>query len=387
MTTAAGASTVRRRMGAAHLRLWEDAERRRRLVGLCSAISGDRAAAEDLAQETLLEGWKNRHRLREPDGADAWLAAIARNVCLRWARRQGRDAAVDAAVAGSVSVPDDVDVEVELERAELADLLDRALVLLPPGTREVLVQRYVHESPHAEIAARLGLSEDAVSMRLTRGKVVLRRVLASDLAREAVAFGLVAADEEWRETRVWCSDCGRRRLVVRRDPAPGAVAFRCPGCNPSGTGYEYSLGNPFFAGLVGDVVRPTAILARAARWSREYFASGAGRAPVACTRCERPVRLRRFFRDRDGKRRDGLQARCDACGEAVFSSARGVAYSLAEVRDFRREHPRTRALPERELDFGGAPAVVVRYEDALGSAGVSVFFARDTLRVVGLTRD
>ncbi|MBA3310894.1 MAG: RNA polymerase sigma factor [Nocardioidaceae bacterium] len=191
---------------------WGESERHR-LVRLCGAISGDWDAAEDLAQETLLEAWRSADKLLDEAGAERWLAAIARNVCLRWARRRGRDVAllarVDAAMEASVSPFDEADVEVELERTELIDLLDRALALLPPTTRDVLVDRYVHESPHAEIAARLGISADAVSMRLSRGKIVLRRLFQSQLREEAVAFGLVdESDRNWRETRVWCVDCG-----------------------------------------------------------------------------------------------------------------------------------------------------------------------------------
>ena len=39
--------------------LWRESERRR-LVRLCATISGDRDAAEDLAQETLLEAWRKQ---------------------------------------------------------------------------------------------------------------------------------------------------------------------------------------------------------------------------------------------------------------------------------------------------------------------------------------
>jgi RNA polymerase sigma factor (sigma-70 family) len=139
---------------------------RRRLVGLCAAISGDRQAAEDLAQETLLEAWRNAHKLEDPTGADRWLAAIARNVCLRWARRAGR----------TVTLEEDA-VTVELEHDELADLLDRALAELPPGTRAVLVQRYVHDLPHAEIAAALGCSPEAARRSLHEGIKRLREEL------------------------------------------------------------------------------------------------------------------------------------------------------------------------------------------------------------------
>jgi len=58
------------------------ASEHRRLIGLCASISDDRAAAEDLAQETLLEAWRNLHKLRDAAGADRWLTAIARNAAL-----------------------------------------------------------------------------------------------------------------------------------------------------------------------------------------------------------------------------------------------------------------------------------------------------------------
>ena len=46
-----------------------------RLVRLCAYLSGDRDAADDLAQETLIEAWRQRHKLIDPDGAGAWLRA------------------------------------------------------------------------------------------------------------------------------------------------------------------------------------------------------------------------------------------------------------------------------------------------------------------------
>ena len=51
---------------------------RDRLVRFCAILCGDGAAAEDLAQETLLEAWRNRHKLDDRAGTPAWLKAIAR---------------------------------------------------------------------------------------------------------------------------------------------------------------------------------------------------------------------------------------------------------------------------------------------------------------------
>ena len=368
---------------ATQAELWR-AGRRDRLVRLCASISGDRNAAEDLAQETLLEAWRNLHKLRDPAGAEQWLAEIARNVCLRWGRRRGRDLGMLAAVEAEPVRDEGFDLALELERSELAELLDRALALLPPATRDVLVHRYVDGLPHAEIGERLGVSTDAVSMRLSRGKVVLRRLLASELRDEAAAHELPgAAGGAWRETRVWCAQCGRRRLQLRREPPPGDVSFRCPGCarDPAGVASELPLGNPEFARLVGDVVRPTAILTRTADWTRRYFAAGAGGGEVACTRCGGDVGIHRYTRDRDvaGSQRHGLVAECRRCGETVSTSVNGLALARPDVRRFRRDHPRTSAVVQ-ELEVDGVPAVLVRHRDVLGSAAIDVIFAHDTLR-------
>jgi RNA polymerase sigma factor (sigma-70 family) len=365
--------------------LWGEPERRRRLVRVCATISGDPNVAEDLAQETLLEAWRNAHKLHDPSGADRWLAAIARNVCLRWARRRGRDLPITE-LGEESSPPDDLDIEVELERTELVELLDRALSLLPGDTRDVLVQRYVDESPHADIAARLGVSEDAVSMRLSRGKLVLRRLLASDLRDEAAAHGLLDDTSEWRKTRVWCTECGNDKLVMRREAAPGGVSFRCPRCQPNAAelSAEFRLEFPVFERLVGDLVRPTSILKRVGDWSARYFVGGAEQ--VECTKCGRAAMLRPHVRDDvDPERghRHGLVVSCVWCGDVAWSSIAGIALGRPEVRAFRREHPRLRAVPVREVDAGGA-ALVVRYEDALGSSGVDVLFERDTLRLIGV---
>jgi RNA polymerase sigma factor (sigma-70 family) len=339
---------------------WLETERPR-LVRLCAAISHDREAAEDLAQETLLEAWRQRHKLHDPAGADRWLNAIARNVCLRWSRRRARDA---VALADSGAVPHEPVAE-GLERDELGDLLERGLALLPPPTREMLVRHVVDGVPYAEIAARHGISEDAVSMRISRGRARLRALADADVGGEPT--------DGWFDTRLWCANCGRHRLQMRRDAE--AIVFRCNACAPDASAV-YPLDNPSYARVVGGRVRPTAILNRVAAWSREYFGGGVGE--VACTRCGRPIRLRHHC----DRRRRGLHGACGGCGEQVWSSVVGLAHSRPEVHAFRVRHGRVRTLPERELDYGGVDATLVRLEAVRGSAALDVVFARETLRVV-----
>jgi RNA polymerase sigma-70 factor (ECF subfamily) len=313
--------------------LWRESERRR-LVRLCATISGDRDAAEDLAQETLLEAWRSRHKLTDPAGADRWLSAVARNVCLRWTTRRARR---------EVAVPDVPEEagELVLDRDDLAEILDGALALLPPSSREVLLQRYVQERPVTEIARRLGISDEAVSMRLARGKLALRRALG---------------EEEWRRTAIWCVGCGAHALVMRRERDGSAVAFRCPGCDgEAGRSAVFPLDNPFFAELVGSLERPTAMFGRLAGWARSYWAGGDG-SPAACTRCGGETTVRSHTRLDLAEPTAGLYVRCSRCGEELWSSLVGITMALPDVRAIRRREPRTVATVAT-----GREAVVVRF--------------------------
>ena len=165
-----------------------------------------------------------------------------------------------------------------------------------------------------------------------------------------------------------------RRLQMRRDE--DAVLFRCIGCSPASASYD--LGNPSFARLVGDLVRPAAILNRAAVWSGEYFRWGAGEA--SCTRCGGSIHLRHH---REGSRR-GLHGVCRACSEQVWSSVLGLAHSRPEARAFRAKHARVRTLPERDLAYGTAEATLVRLEAVRGSAALDGRDGRRNARNPGI---
>lgn len=319
--------------------LWHETERER-LVRVCAALSGDREAAEDLAQETLLEAWRHRHKLTDTEGADRWLTAIARNVCLRWSRTRGRTPVPVAELPEPAARHDD----------RIGELVE----LLPPLAREVVVQRYVYERTHHEIAASLGISADAVAMRLTRGKQALRRILA---------------EAEWRTSGVHCPQCGTRKLLMRRTEQE--IEFTCPPCAREDVLVRYPLANPQFSRLVGGLERPTAMMRRVGDWVVQYFAGGGG-ATTACTRCSQPVVVRTHVRS-EGIR--GLYARCDACGEEIWSSLFGLAAALPEVRGLRHH----RLVDVREQ--GNVVAVVQGSVD--GSRTVEVAFDRTTYALLG----
>jgi RNA polymerase sigma-70 factor (ECF subfamily) len=365
---------------------------RPRLVRLCAHLSCDPTAADDLAQETLVEAWRNAHKLTDPAGHTAWLSAIARNVCRRWARRQGRELARSApppAGRDAVDEPlalDDLpaagpDVEVELERSELVTLLDRALAALPPETRLALIERFVAESPLSEIAARLGLSQGAAAVRLHRGKLALRRVLTTTLHAEAVAHGLVdpASEAAWTETRLWCPDCGRHRLIGRMNSTEGDLSLRCPGCLRQ-TGIEFQESQGLRREMGGAKGFKTAYN-RLAVWADSFYRPGLARGTAACTRCGAAVQPRVLGpREREGGHY--VDASCAICAGANTQSLRGTVLCLAAGRAFWRQHPRIFALPERALEAHGLPALATGFQSLTTAHRLDVVVARDTFRVL-----
>lgn len=388
------------------------AAERARLVRLCARITGDADAAEDLAQETLVEAWRALGRLRDPDGLSPWLAAIARNVCLRWARGRGRELSQRTEIAAGPNglplalddLPDgDEDIAVDLERGELTELLDRALALLPAQTRTALVESYVYERPQGELAARLGLSEGALRVRLHRGRLALRHALATDLRAEAVALGIAlpgtasddsdatdnAGEPGWRETRIWCPFCGRRRLVARLMPAAGEYSYQCPGrCVPSG---HPDVPGGIVVGMACDTTvaaglsSAKSILSRLLADNDARYRRGLAQGEATCLDCGQPVPIR-LWTPADaadmGPLTYGINLACHHCRGGDNASLWHLMIDLPAGRRFWRRHPHMRALPIREITFEGQPALLTGFESVDGPARLEVISARETLDVL-----
>jgi RNA polymerase sigma-70 factor (ECF subfamily) len=366
-------------------------EARARLVRLCAYLSGDRDAAEDLAQETLIEAWRSQGRLTDPAGYQRWLAAIARNVCMRWARRRGRERAHDASYPdAALGAPLEQfasadDLEVELERDELATLLDRALAFLPPETQRILIEKYIEELPLAEQASRLGLSEGALAVRLHRGRLALRRVLTTELGHEAAAYGLLEpAAAGWDETRIWCPVCGARRLIGRLDPAIGELALRCPACTEPPDIYVSYVQLP---DLLRGARSYRPAFAKVLAWADAYYRPGLFRRTLPCMSCGAPTRL-------GGDLPSGLPdvianigpilVHCDSCHTTISTARTAIGLCLPEGRQFWRDHPRIQVRPSYEVMAGGRPAVVSRFASVAGSAHLDVITDRDSFEVLGV---
>ena len=153
------------------------------LYGWCMAATCDPDEAEDLAAETLSRAARAFPRLRDPGRFPAWLIGIAKRA--RWTRwrRKKRDPLAHRGNPAGTGPPGDLPdgghnpYEHVAHKERFAETL-RALRRLSRPLREVVVLRYFEELSYAEMAARLGVSVDAVDQRLTRARRQLARHLA-----------------------------------------------------------------------------------------------------------------------------------------------------------------------------------------------------------------
>ena len=359
-----------------------------RLVRLCATLTSNKDAAEDLAQETMLEAWRHKHELRNAEKRSQWLSGIARNICLRWLRSRGRELAHLTEFEGYTNTSpleetlvDDYDIEVELERKELVELLDRAMALLSPEMRAVLVKRYVEESSLAEVAAQLGTNTSAVAMRIQRGKLALRRVLTNEMSQEISPYSTYTTNG-WEETPLWCYHCGQHHLLGKRNSGEGELLLKCPICSPDADDLISQNHLPILQGIKG--YKP--LLSRLAIWCNNYYRTGLSNETTLCIGCGR-VTLTKLFSPEDmpvGFRGKGygMSIVCTSCTASYNTLLAPLVLELPEGQQFLQAHPRLRMLPEQYVEINGRETIITRYESISDSTCFMVISALDTYEVL-----
>jgi RNA polymerase sigma-70 factor (ECF subfamily) len=157
------------------------------LVRMAESVVRERALAEEIAQEVMLELWRRRESLQVEQTFRAYLIRSTRNRALNHIRHQ-RIVAREAAFA-AIDPPTSPSAEDEMLGAELEKAVREAVDGLPENCREVFQLSREQGLKYAEIAAVLEISIKTVEKRMGHALSELRQRLAPWLSRRPVERG------------------------------------------------------------------------------------------------------------------------------------------------------------------------------------------------------
>ena len=160
-----------------------------KVFSLVYRMIGNRAEAEDLAQEVFVTVFKTVDTFRSESKFSTWLLRIAANHCknrIKYLSRRRTDwgglddmpeermaDAGRAPMQGHIAGPD-----VMLEAAEMESLMQQAIATLDEEHRLLIVLRDVEELSYEEIGEVSGLPEGTIKSRLHRARMAIKEYLA-----------------------------------------------------------------------------------------------------------------------------------------------------------------------------------------------------------------
>src|SRR5581483_1464118 len=152
---------------------------------------GEYDQACDVLQQVFLRFYSSLPKLGTGDPFKPWLFQVARNCCVDELRRRRRSAIHfsqlemengDGEVSYLNEIPDPGPLPEEvMERHVLQQQLQTAIQSLPPKFRAVVVLRYAAQLSFSEIGRTLSMPEATAKTYFHRAKVLLRKVLATQV--------------------------------------------------------------------------------------------------------------------------------------------------------------------------------------------------------------
>ncbi|MGA2176998.1 MAG: RNA polymerase sigma factor [Verrucomicrobiota bacterium] len=144
----------------------------RMIHSLTYRMTGSLPDAEDLAQDTFLQAFRQLSGYRAEARFSTWVYRIAVNLCLNWKQRRNRQERLQADWSQNQAASRRSD-------SPALEQVQEALLKLPPKQRAAVILTAYDGLNHAEAARILGCSESTVSWRVFAARAHLKKLLAN----------------------------------------------------------------------------------------------------------------------------------------------------------------------------------------------------------------
>jgi RNA polymerase sigma-70 factor (sigma-E family) len=137
------------------------------LVRFATALTSDRALAEDVVQEVLIRAYGKWRHIAAMDQPEAYVRRMVTNEYLSWSRRSSR-------IRHQADPPEQAPAPNHADGHAEREAIHAELARLPRRQRTVLVLRYYEHLTDAEIADVLGCPQGTVRSLASRALQTLR---------------------------------------------------------------------------------------------------------------------------------------------------------------------------------------------------------------------
>jgi RNA polymerase sigma-70 factor (ECF subfamily) len=166
----------------ADLRQWFEksvVDNHRLFYSIAYQVLGDAHEAEDAVQTSVCKAWTNLGELHDPAALVGWVAKITRHTAIDAGRKRRERVADDEEMAALDTGEYDPPLA---EQADERSIMRSLIAQLPDSQAVVVTMRFYHDMDGPAIAKKLGMTDNAVRVRLHRGlerlgHLVRRRML------------------------------------------------------------------------------------------------------------------------------------------------------------------------------------------------------------------
>jgi len=153
-----------------------------RMLAVARRLMRDEEDARDAVQDAFISAFRSMHRFEGGSQLGTWLHRIVVNSALMRLRSQRRhpECSIDELLPAfgpdghrAFRAEEEIGADEQLERDQLLSLVRECVRHLPDGYREVYVLRDIDELSTEEAATALGITPNAVKIRLHRARQAL----------------------------------------------------------------------------------------------------------------------------------------------------------------------------------------------------------------------
>ena len=139
----------------------------------------DESKAKDLYQELMMLLWERRERLEQIGNRRAYLLTSARNMCIDMLRKEPATGEIPVETLDIQPNPHQI-----AEQSDTLNYLHHLMDALPEMQRIIIRMKDVEELEITEIAEILSITENAVTVNLSRARKKLREKIVANQQKE-----------------------------------------------------------------------------------------------------------------------------------------------------------------------------------------------------------